>query len=217
MTQPVLTYFDFPGGRGEAARLALHIAGVEWTDDRFSGPWPDKKPSTPFGGLPVLRVAGKGTLSQSNAILGYIGRTYGLLPEDPWEAAQHVALMNAIEEMRAHAKATSHEGDDQKRKAREAFASGYFQRWTAAASAQIQGPYFGGAQISVADLKLFVVMRGYLNGVYDHIPADVLAPFPKIAAHVAAVEAHPRVADWLLGRSPNRSLAQLVGRASPSP
>ena len=28
-----LTYFDFPGGRGEAARIALHLAGVKWIDD----------------------------------------------------------------------------------------------------------------------------------------------------------------------------------------
>ena len=28
MTKPIFTYFDFPGGRGEAARLAFHIARV---------------------------------------------------------------------------------------------------------------------------------------------------------------------------------------------
>ena len=44
-----LTYFDFHGGRGEPARLALSIAGIPFEDDRVPGPdWPRRKPSTPF-------------------------------------------------------------------------------------------------------------------------------------------------------------------------
>ena len=74
MSKPILTYFDFAGGRGEASRLALHLAKVEWVDDRFQGDWQQKKPTTPFGGLPTLEIPGKGVLSQSNAILEYIGR-----------------------------------------------------------------------------------------------------------------------------------------------
>jgi glutathione S-transferase len=47
----------------------------------------------------VLEVGGR-TLAQSNAILGFIGRSYGLHPSDPWEAAKHEALMNVCEELR---------------------------------------------------------------------------------------------------------------------
>ena len=36
-----LTYFDFHGGRGEPARLALAIAGIPFEDDRVPGSdWP---------------------------------------------------------------------------------------------------------------------------------------------------------------------------------
>ncbi len=196
MTKPILTYFDFPGGRGEAARLALHVAGAEWTDDRFSGNWPEKKPSTPFGGLPTLEVPGKGVLSQSNAILSYIGREHGLLPGDSFEAARHEALMNAIEELRAEAGTTGKADEDEKRAAREAYAEGYFARWATHVSAQIKGPFVGGDAISVADLKLYVAMRSYTKGVYDYIPATILEAYPKITGLMAAVEAHPRVADW---------------------
>ena len=52
-----LTYFDFHGGRGEPARLALSIAGIPFEDDRVLGAdWARRKPSTPFGSLPVLEV-----------------------------------------------------------------------------------------------------------------------------------------------------------------
>src|SRR6266850_1773471 len=54
-----LTYFDFHGGRGEPARLALSIAGIPFEDDRVSGAdWPRRKPSTPFGSVPVLEADG---------------------------------------------------------------------------------------------------------------------------------------------------------------
>lgn len=196
MSTPVFTYFDFPGGRGEDCRLAFHIAGAEWTDDRFSGDWPSKKPTTPFGALPVLEIPGKGVLSQSNAILSYIGREHGLLPEDSWEAARHEALLSAVEELRAEVATTTHDDKDEKRGAREAFARGYFQRWAANASAQIEGPFVGGERISVADLKLFVALGSYSKGVYDHIPPTILEPFPAITTLMAAVAAHPRVQDW---------------------
>jgi glutathione S-transferase len=200
MNAPILTYFDFPGGRGEAARLAFHIAGVDWVDDRLKGDWPAKKPTTPFGGLPILEVPGRGVVSQCNAILNYIGRAHGLLPEDPFEASRHDALMNAIEALRAEAATTGRDDEDEKRAAREAYATGYFASWAAFAEAQIQGPFIGGDALSVADLKLFVAMRSYTKGVYDHIPVTILNPYPKMRGLIVAVESHPRVVDWYAAR-----------------
>jgi glutathione S-transferase len=54
-----LTYFDFHGGRGEPARLALSIGGITFEDDRvpFSD-WERRKPDTPFGALPLLERDG---------------------------------------------------------------------------------------------------------------------------------------------------------------
>ena len=37
MAKLKLTYFDFDGGRGEPARLALHIGGIEFEDHRIAG------------------------------------------------------------------------------------------------------------------------------------------------------------------------------------
>ena len=56
MTKPKLTYFDAPVSRGEECRLALHIAGIDFEDDRIKGPdWPALKPKTPYGSMPVSR------------------------------------------------------------------------------------------------------------------------------------------------------------------
>ncbi len=162
---------------------------------RFTSPAPIG-PTTPFGALPTLEIPGKGVLSQSNAILSYIGREHGLLPGDSWEAARHEAVMNAIEELRAEIATTGRDDEDEKRKAREAFAEGYFKRWASNAAAQIKGPFIGGDDISVADLKLFVAMRSYSKGVFDYVPTTILDPFPKITGLIDAVAAHPRVVDW---------------------
>jgi glutathione S-transferase len=100
--KPKLIYFDAPVSRGEECRLALHLAGVEFQDVRIKREdWPALKPSTPFGGLPVLEMPGHPPLAQSNAILGFIGRQYGLHPQHSFEAARHEAMMCHVEDLRA--------------------------------------------------------------------------------------------------------------------
>jgi glutathione S-transferase len=87
MAKIKLTYFDFHGGRGEPARLALSMGGVPFEDDRvLPSEWQQRKPNTPFGALPVLEVDGQ-RLAQSNAINRYVGKLTDLYPSDAWQAA----------------------------------------------------------------------------------------------------------------------------------
>jgi glutathione S-transferase len=193
-----LTYFDFNGGRGEDCRIALHLAGVAFEDDRIGrGGWMPLKPSTPYGSLPVLHVDGA-QLAQSNAILSWIGLNYGLLPADSFQAARHLGVMVAVEELRSKLGPTlSIKDPGEKKAAREAIAAEYFPRWTANMSAQIgDGPFVGGSDISVADLKLYMVMRWIVDGGVDHITADVFAATPNLMAHHEAVRTHEGVAAW---------------------
>ena len=61
---------------------------------------------------------------------------------------------------------------------------------------QVRGPLIGGTALSVADLKVYVAMHAYREGVYDYIPSDILDPFPAIIGLMQEVEANPRVAEW---------------------
>lgn len=82
MAKLKLTYFDFHGGRGEPARLALSIGGIAFEDDRVSLPdWERRKADMPFGALPVLEVDGQ-IVAQSNAINRYVGKLADLYPSD---------------------------------------------------------------------------------------------------------------------------------------
>ena len=98
MTRPRLTYFDAPVSRGEECRLALHLAGVDFEDNRIqSSAWPALKEQMPYGALPVLELPGHPPFAQTNAILVLIGRRHGLHPSDDFEAARHEAMMQLDE------------------------------------------------------------------------------------------------------------------------
>jgi glutathione S-transferase len=194
-----LTYFDIAASRGEECRLALHAAGLAFHDNRIVfDQWPGLKPNTPFGSLPTLEIEGRGVLAQSNAILSYIGRTYDLLPRDPWEAAKHEALMCAVEEMRGLVGPTMRIKDaDEKKAAREALARDYLPTWGAKLEAQLgSGPFVGGERLGVADIKLYVGLRWFKSGALDHIPTDIFSGYPKLEALYQAVAQHEKVVDW---------------------
>jgi prostaglandin-H2 D-isomerase / glutathione transferase len=192
-----LSYFDAPVSRGEECRLALTLAGVRFKDDRVGREqWPARKAATPFGALPVLAVDGQ-QLAQTNAILHLIGREFGLLPEGPFEAARHLSVMEAVEDLRHTMGPILRIKDEaEKRARREEAAKGYLPDWAARVEAQIVGPFLGGAKVSVADLKLFVVLGPYLKGSVDHVPTTVFSGAPKLLALREAVAKVPAVAGW---------------------
>src|SRR5437868_3649875 len=146
MTRPKLTYFDAPTSRGEECRLAFVLAGVDFEDNRIAREaWPALKPTTPFGSVPTLEVQGKPVVSQSNAILAHLGRRYGLLPKDDWEALRLESLLSACEDLRHAISATFgiKEPEELKRRRTELVA-GPITTWAANMQRQILGPYAGG-------------------------------------------------------------------------
>ncbi len=200
MNKPRLIYFDFAGSRGEECRIALHLAGLEFEDVRVqSKDWPGMKESTPFGALPVLEMPGKPPLAHSNAILVFVGRGHQLHPLDLFEAAQHEALMCAVEELRHSLSPVLRITDpEQKRIAREAIAAKEIPLWGSQVERQLGvGPFVGGAKIQVADVKLYMLARWLTSGVLDHVPTSVFDHCPKLLRVHRAVADHPGVQAWL--------------------
>lgn len=193
-----LTYFDLSGSRGEDCRLALHAAGVKFEDRRLSRPeWLKLKPTAPFGGIPILESPGKLPLAQSNAILGYIGRTYGLHPTDTWEAALHEAIMVSVEELRAALGPSGRMTDPAaKRAAREALANREIPTWGQNVERYIKGPFLAGDKLCVADIKVYQMVKSFATGVLDYIPPTVLSDLPKLQTLYRAVGTHPKIVEW---------------------
>jgi glutathione S-transferase len=83
------------------------------------------------------------------------------------------------------------------KKARDELAATVLPAWARYAEKQIgDGPFFGGAEPQVVDLKLFVIVRWFRSGVLDHVPPTVLEPFAKLNRVHDAVRDHARVKAW---------------------
>lgn len=196
-----LTYFDFDGGRGEPARLALSIGGIPFEDRRvsFEG-WAALKPQTPFGALPVLEVDGQ-VLTQSNTINRYVGRLTDLYPADPWQSLLCDEVMDAVEDITQQIVATFPIKDpEQKKVARERLASGpipvYLSRLHTQLSAR-GGEYFADGELTMADLRVFAWIRQLRAGILDHIPVELVEKAgPSLVGHAERVAAHPAISAY---------------------
>jgi glutathione S-transferase len=199
MTKPKLIYFNTPTSRGEECRLALHVAGVDFEDVRIPrDDWPKLKPTTPFGGVPVLEMPGRPPLAQSNAILVFIGREHGLHPTDAFEAARHEAVMAHVEDLRGTVAPTIRIADEaEKKKVREGLVASYLPTWADRAEKQIgNGPFFAGSEINVVDIKLYMATHWFAGGKVDYIPATIFSAFPKLQRLHDAVRDDARIRAW---------------------
>lgn len=199
MSKLKLTYFDFPGSRGEEIRLALTLAGQPFEDNRIDGPtFAALKPDLPFSTLPVFKVEGRIVIGQSNAALRLIGRQHDLYPDDLFEAARHDTLMDAAEDLRYKISPTMRIKDAvEKREARQQLAESYIPQWARGVENLLgEGPFVSGAKPAVADIKLYMVHRWISSAALDDIPSDIFDAYPKLNAVAVAVKTLPAVEAW---------------------
>ncbi len=184
-----LTYFDVDGGRAEPTRIALSIGGIEFEDHRISfSEFGQMRSSTPFNALPAIEM-NDGVYTQSNAMNRYFGKQAGLYPEDPWQAFLCDEVMDAGDELKA---------------AREKLVDGAFTTYLKTLNARLEaagGEYFADGRLTVADLKVFVWIRGLNSGVLDYVPTGLAARVaPLLVQHMERVAADPGVAAYYEGR-----------------
>jgi glutathione S-transferase len=200
MTKLKLTYFDFDGGRGEPARLALHFGGVPYEDERISPKdWPQVRDRTPFQALPTLEVDGK-VVAQSNSINRYVGKLAGLYPKDDWQALLCDEVMDAAEDIGIRIGNTIDLPAEAKKKAREELSAGLITRYLEQLQARLKsagGEYFADNRLTVADFKIYMLVRWLRSGVLDHIPKDLVDRVaPLIVAHFERVASRPEFAKY---------------------
>ena len=84
MGYPTIKLTSFDGiGRENPIRLALHMAGIPFEDERLSREeWDSYRSQAPFGQSPIMFVNGT-IYAQSSALLRYVGNIAGLLPANP--------------------------------------------------------------------------------------------------------------------------------------
>jgi glutathione S-transferase len=222
-----LYYWPSIQGRGEFVRLALEAAGAPYLDvARLSAQegggvkvlaamLEGADGGGPFFAPPLLRH-GAVTLSQTAAILQYLGPRLGLVPDDEASRlrANHLQLTIAdfvLEVHDTHHPIASHlYYDDQKPEAArktELFIKhripkylGYFERVLEASAAGGNRNALGAA-LSYVDLSLFQVMAG-LGYAFPRALAKLASKLPRLVALRDRVAAEPAVAAYLA--SPRR-------------
>lgn len=200
MSKLKLSYFDFDGGRGEPARLALSIGGIPFDDHRVAGKdWPAFRDSTPFLAMPTLEVDGT-VYTQSNSINRYVGRLAGLYPADPVQAFLCDEAMDAAEDISTRIASTLDMTPEAKQKAREELVAGRLPRYLRQFQAKLQaagGEYFADGRLTVADLKVFIWVRWLRSGALDHIPKDLVdRTAPALVTHFERLSKHPKIVEY---------------------
>jgi glutathione S-transferase len=204
MPKLALNYFDFDGGRGEAARLIMHIGGIAFEDKRIAGKdWPALRDKMPFQAMPVLEVDGR-MVAQSNAINRYLGKLAGLYPKDDMQALLVDELMDAVEDSTVMIGNTLRLEGEAKKKAREELAAGPIPRYLQQIEARLKaggGEWFVERRLTIADLKCFLWVRWLKSGALDHIPPDIVdRNAPLLAKHLERVSSHPRITAYYAAR-----------------
>jgi glutathione S-transferase len=200
MPQLKLTYFDFHGGRAEPARLALHIGGIAFEDHRFAFPeFAEIRKSTPFGQVPTLHVDGV-QICQSDAITRYVGKLAGLYPADPYQALLCDEVMAVIEDATIRLGPSFRMTGDAQKEARLELVNNSMPLYLGWLQSQLLargGEYFADNRLTIADLKMFVDVRGLNSGRLDHVPTDLVEKVaPALNAHMQKIAQMPAVLDY---------------------
>ncbi|XP_059471665.1 uncharacterized protein LOC132194428 [Neocloeon triangulifer] len=198
MAPTKLIYFDVTA-LGEPIRYILHYSGTEFEDERLtSEQFAPRKPTFPFGKLPVLEIDGK-TLHQSVAICRYLAKKAGLAGKDESDALQCDIIVDTIGDMRTAMAGFHYEANEEAKVAKKELALNttvpyYLEKFETILKEN--GGYFVNGQLTWVDFW-FAGLVDYLNYMAG---TDILASSPGLQALKAKVEDLPAIKKYLASR-----------------
>tara|TARA_Y100001934_G_scaffold254549_1_gene320527 strand:+ start:435 stop:1103 length:669 start_codon:yes stop_codon:yes gene_type:complete len=202
-------YFDFPFWRVEVGRIALFMGGIEFGNkvvgnEEFTRAWGtgrlDDGTVIPFHQLPCLLVDGV-SIAQTAGISRFCGKLSGLYPrDDDILAAQIDQFLDFSTDVTELVFATGRGDDDEIKKAkREALAEDELLRKLQMLENCISSgaDWVLGAGLGLADIAIWRLMGWLTSERVDGIPAGIISAFPKISKVCRAVDAYPRIQEWV--------------------
>ncbi len=194
-----VTYFDINGGRAEPIRLALHCLGQAFEDHRFTfAEFAEVRKTTPFGQVPVVELDGE-KITQSNALTRYFGKQAGLYPEDAYQALMCDEVMDVIEDISHKLSATMGMTGETLKSAREQLIEPLitYIKWLGARLTRQGGKYFADNRLTIADLKVIVVVQWLSSGMLDYIPTTLIEESaPELLGHLDRVSNDPQIKSY---------------------
>ncbi|CDW72614.1 glutathione s-pi 1 [Stylonychia lemnae] len=192
-----LIYFDVYG-RAEAMRMLLTHAKVEFEDFRLSyADWPAYKKSDDspleFDQVPVLILDSGKVLSQSRAILRYLGMEYGYMPKDAHEAYLVDSILDAFGDMTQGLIASKWETNpERKKQIISDWLINVYPRFLAAFEKRLESQgdskFLVGNSLTIADFAftsmIYSMMCNELSEAYGFLNGPFIA-HPKLNAYAA--------------------------------
>lgn len=199
-----LIYFDFNGGRGEPVRIAFHAAGIKFDDHRISfETFMKTRSALPFTCAPVLEIDGE-PVTQSNAMLRYVGKMAGLYPQHDLQALYCDETMDAVEDLLHQIVPTFGLEGDALKSAREKLVDGWISVYIKGLATILRrggGKYFADNRLTVADLKVYMQIKSLRAGTLDHVPTDLVDKLaPVLVEHEKRVGDDPVVTAYVASR-----------------
>jgi len=196
-----LTYFNL-GARGETARLLFKLGGQDFEDKRIEEKdWPNIKPNTPYGQLPLLEVDGM-TLCQSVAINRYLAKKFGYYGDNAEIQAQVDMMVDCIMDPTHQLGIVWTAKDEDKKAAGKKFNNDYvlpaFKKLEEMYKKNQGGKgWLVGDKLTLADITLTT-----MGNVCEHfsLGEPVWSKFPLLHAIKKNVEAEPKIAAWIKER-----------------
>jgi glutathione S-transferase len=192
--------FYFPlRGRAEPIRLLFALANVAYTNTGVTN-WPEFKPKTPLGQMPVL-VERDGTaerqIAQSAAIIRHLARVFDLYGADEAHKTQADFIAETTNDWRGKFAPVQFAGFMNTDKA---VIEKYWADLptTLALFDRLLGDndFFAGKSATYADALVFDTLDGNAG-----LKADCLTAFPRLVAFADRFRALPGVAEYLAKRA----------------
>lgn len=179
-------YFDLTG-RAEILRLILHAAGREFEDVRLArDKWPEFKPSTPFGQVPVVEIDGV-TYAQTAALASYLAKEFNFYGNNNLEALKIDIVVNLSEDLiQAFAKSFREQDPAKKEEILQEVKKetgprflGYFEKMLKDTGTG----FVVGDKVTLADLVIYDISTGFLKVTVE----DSIKDFPLVQKLVETV------------------------------
>ena len=192
MTVHEVVYFN-GAGRAEATRICLFIASqrdsvIDFKDTRIEfHDWPEMKPKTPLGSLPLLKIDGA-THIQSIAMARYAAKLAGLYPTDPIQELYVDEVMDTLNDLISAMPQSKDE--EEKKKLREEFATTKMKQFCDFIERIVQTNGKGksvATSPSVADILLKVSVAMVSSGLMDYVNTNYFDSYPGIVAAAEAI------------------------------
>ena len=197
-----LVYFD-AYGRAEAIRMLLNSAKVEFEDVRFGfADWPTVKasgdPQLEFGQVPALVLDDGKVLTQTKAIMRYLGMQHGYVPADAYQNYLVDSFLDALGDMTQGMVAARWEQNEEKKK--EIFTNWItttYPKFLAAfekrLEAQGHNKFIAGDSLTIADFTWTAMLFSTVyNEQFEHagVFKGIFEQHPLLKGYAENMKAH---------------------------